>query len=179
MNPSSDNDRLGREGGREEEALRHHPPQRPHSDVDPQDQLTHEDLHQIHQTHHPADSCGRCWLLCRPHISSSDIPEEQVSQLQSNRAHHHHQHDLASSPPHHPPPHFQRAFGGSDLVDWLIGRGLCAGRAEARLYARRLQLGGVIDDPMGGRTFRDDPALLYHFTQREASRGGAGRSQSL
>lgn len=166
-----------------------HPPQHPHSDVDPQEQLTHEDLHQIHQTHHPAESCGRCWLLCRTqlepenehraHISSSDIPEEQVSQPQSNRAHHHHQHDLASSPRHRPQPHFECAFAGSDLVDWLIGRGLCAGRAEARLYAVRLQLGGVIDDPTGGHSFRDDPALLYRFTQRGASRGGAGHSQSF
>lgn len=176
VNPSSDNDRFEGEGGREE-ALRHspsHQPQHLHSNVDPQEQLDHEDLSQIHQSHDPAESCGQCSLPSRPwlepknehqaHISSSDIPEEQVSQLQSNQAHHHHQHNLTSSPPH-PQPHLECVFRGSDLVDWLIERGLCAGRAEARLYGVRLQLGGVFDHLTGRHSFRDEPTLLYHFTQ--------------
>uniref|UniRef100_A0A8D3BMA5 DEP domain-containing protein n=1 Tax=Scophthalmus maximus TaxID=52904 RepID=A0A8D3BMA5_SCOMX len=41
------------------------------------------------------------------------------------------------------------AFRGSDLVDWLVERGLCAGRAEAQLYGARLQRGGVLDRPAG------------------------------
>lgn len=161
----------------------HHPQYLdPHQD--PQEQLNHEPqiLHQIHQTHDPAESCGQCSLPPQPrlepenehqaHISNSDIPEEQISQLQSNQAHdpvnpHHlHQHDLASSPPHpHPQSHFESVFRGSDLVDWLVERGLCAGRAEAQLYGVRLQQGGVLDHLTGRHSFRDEPTLLYHFTQ--------------
>uniref|UniRef100_A0A8D2ZKT2 DEP domain-containing protein n=1 Tax=Scophthalmus maximus TaxID=52904 RepID=A0A8D2ZKT2_SCOMX len=60
------------------------------------------------------------------------------------------------------------AFRGSDLVDWLVERGLCAGRAEAQLYGARLQRGGVLDRPAGRLGFRDQASLLYHFT------GGGG-----
>uniref|UniRef100_A0A671U4W4 G protein-coupled receptor 155 n=1 Tax=Sparus aurata TaxID=8175 RepID=A0A671U4W4_SPAAU len=56
-------------------------------------------------------------------------------------------------------------FRGSDLVDWLVERGLCAGRAEAQLYGVRLQLGGVLDHLTGQHSFRDEPTLLYQFTQ--------------
>ncbi|XP_041803391.1 integral membrane protein GPR155 [Chelmon rostratus] len=176
--------RFGGGGGLEEEASRHspsHQPQHLHPHQNTQMQLTHEEqnLHQIHRSHDPAESCGQCSPPSRPwlepenehqsHASDSDIPEEQNSQIQSNQAnpHHLHQHDLPSSPPpphHHPQPHFESVFRGSDLVDWLVERGLCAGRAEAQLYAVRLQLGGVLDHLTGWHSFRDEPTLLYHFT---------------
>ncbi|XP_070772579.1 lysosomal cholesterol signaling protein [Enoplosus armatus] len=165
-------------GGLEEEALRHspsHQPQYLHPHQDPQEQLNHEpqNLHQIHQTHNPAEPFGQCLLSSGfepenehlSHISNSDIPEEQISQLQSNQAHdpanpHHlHQHDL------HPQSHFESVFRGSDLVGWLVERGLCAGRAEAQLYGVRLQQGGVLDHLTGRHSFRDKLTLLYHFTQ--------------
>ncbi|XP_076599461.1 lysosomal cholesterol signaling protein isoform X1 [Chaetodon auriga] len=160
-------------GGLEEEALRDspsHQPQRLHPH--PQEQLTHEEqnLHQIHQSHDPAESCGQCSPPPRlepenehqAHSSESDIPEE----LQSNQAnpYHLHQH-LPSSPPHqHPQPHLESVFRGSDLVDWLVERGLCTRRAEAQLYAVQLQLGGVLDHLSGRHSFRDEPTLLYRFT---------------
>uniref|UniRef100_A0AAX7T344 G protein-coupled receptor 155b n=1 Tax=Astatotilapia calliptera TaxID=8154 RepID=A0AAX7T344_ASTCA len=50
----------------------------------------------------------------------------------------------------------------SDLVDWLVERGLSAGRAEAQLYGARLQRGGVLT---GQHSFKDEPNFLYHFTQ--------------
>uniref|UniRef100_A0A8C4GZG6 DEP domain-containing protein n=1 Tax=Dicentrarchus labrax TaxID=13489 RepID=A0A8C4GZG6_DICLA len=70
-------------------------------------------------------------------------------------------------------------FGGSDLVDWLIERGLCAGRAEAQLYGVRLQLGGVLDHLTGRRRFRDEPTLLYHFTQEREGGRGYGRPENM
>uniref|UniRef100_A0A8C4H049 DEP domain-containing protein n=1 Tax=Dicentrarchus labrax TaxID=13489 RepID=A0A8C4H049_DICLA len=72
-----------------------------------------------------------------------------------------------------------RVFGGSDLVDWLIERGLCAGRAEAQLYGVRLQLGGVLDHLTGRRRFRDEPTLLYHFTQEREGGRGYGRPENM
>nr|XP_046257695.1 integral membrane protein GPR155 isoform X2 [Scatophagus argus] len=171
----------------EEEALRHfpsHQPQHLHPDAHPQEQLNLE----VHQTHNLDESCGQYSLQSRPrlesenehqaHISNSDIQEEQVSQLQSNEAHHRHQH--ASSPPRQlPHPHLESVFRGSDLVDWLVERGLCPGRAEAQLYAVRLQLGGVLGHLTGWHSFRDEPTLLYHFTQvRERGRGD-GCSQNM
>uniref|UniRef100_A0A3Q3GCI2 G protein-coupled receptor 155b n=1 Tax=Kryptolebias marmoratus TaxID=37003 RepID=A0A3Q3GCI2_KRYMA len=57
-----------------------------------------------------------------------------------------------------------RAFRGSTLVDWLVERGLCAGRAEAKHYAVRLLQGGVFSHLTGQHSFRDEPTLLYHFT---------------
>uniref|UniRef100_A0A8C2XIE3 G protein-coupled receptor 155b n=1 Tax=Cyclopterus lumpus TaxID=8103 RepID=A0A8C2XIE3_CYCLU len=59
------------------------------------------------------------------------------------------------------------AFRGSDLVDWLVERLLCAGRAEARRYGVRLQRGGVLAHPAGQHAFRDEPTRLYHFTREE------------
>ncbi|XP_034753739.1 integral membrane protein GPR155 isoform X1 [Etheostoma cragini] len=187
--------RFGREGGLQEEngALRHspsHQPQYLHLHQDLQEQLNYEpqNLHQIDL----AESCGQCLPPSPPrlepenknpaHISNSDIPEEQLPQLRSNRAHdpanpHHlHQHGLASSPPHlrpHPQSRHDNVFRGSDLVDWLVKRGLCAGRAEARLYGVRLQQGGMLAHLTGQQCFRDEPSLVYHFTQeREGERGG-------
>uniref|UniRef100_A0A7N5ZX97 DEP domain-containing protein n=1 Tax=Anabas testudineus TaxID=64144 RepID=A0A7N5ZX97_ANATE len=61
--------------------------------------------------------------------------------------------------------HTRRVFRGSDLVDWLIERGLCAGRVEAQRYGVRLQQGGVLDHLTCQYSFRDVPTLLYHFTQ--------------
>uniref|UniRef100_A0A3Q0S354 G protein-coupled receptor 155 n=1 Tax=Amphilophus citrinellus TaxID=61819 RepID=A0A3Q0S354_AMPCI len=70
----------------------------------------------------------------------------------------------------HPQPHLENVFRGSDLVDWLVDRGLCAGRAEAQLYGARLQQGGVFT---GQHRFRDEPNFLYRFPQeREEEEGG-------
>ncbi|XP_049927612.1 integral membrane protein GPR155-like isoform X1 [Epinephelus moara] len=161
-----------------------HQPRYPHSHQDLQEQLKHEphDLHQTHQTHHPAERCGRSSPPSRPwnehqaHISDCDIPEEQTPQLQSNHdpagPRHLHQHGLSSSPPHLHQSCVQSVFQGSDLVDWLLERGLCAGRAEAQLYGVRLQQGGVLHHLTGQRRFRDEPSLLYCFTQG-AERGRA------
>lgn len=159
VNPSSDNDRFGRDGLEEEHI---------HSDVDPREHRNDEawDLHLIHQTHDDAASCGQCLLTSRPqpepeherheNIPSSDIPEEQVHQL------HFHQHVLPSSPS--VPQPSAEVFRGTDLVDWLIRRGLCSGRPEARLYGLRLQLGGVLLHLTGQHSFRDETALFYCFT---------------
>uniref|UniRef100_A0A7N8YJ61 G protein-coupled receptor 155b n=1 Tax=Mastacembelus armatus TaxID=205130 RepID=A0A7N8YJ61_9TELE len=65
--------------------------------------------------------------------------------------------------------HLDGVFRGSDLVDWLVERGLCAGRAEAQLYGIRLQQGGVIDHLTGQYSFRDIPTLLYRFIQTRDS----------
>uniref|UniRef100_A0A3Q2CHG1 DEP domain-containing protein n=2 Tax=Cyprinodon variegatus TaxID=28743 RepID=A0A3Q2CHG1_CYPVA len=66
-----------------------------------------------------------------------------------------------------PPLHLESVFLGSDLVDWLIERGLCAGQTEARLYGVRLQRGGVLSPLDGQQNFRDEPTLFYHFTQED------------
>lgn len=184
VNPSSDNDRFGRGGGggleeeEEEEALRHslsHQPRHLHLHQDSQEH-PNQNLHQIHQSHDPAESCDRRSLPSQlqlvpenehqAHIYNSDIPEEPISQIHSNQ--HLPQHGLASNPPHpdqNPPLHLESVFRGSDLVDWLVERGLCAGRPEAQLYGVRLQLGGVLDHLTGQHSFRDEPTLLYQFTQ--------------
>uniref|UniRef100_A0A665TJ71 G protein-coupled receptor 155b n=1 Tax=Echeneis naucrates TaxID=173247 RepID=A0A665TJ71_ECHNA len=56
-------------------------------------------------------------------------------------------------------------FYSSELVDWLLERGLCSVRAEAELYGVRLQQGGVLDHLTGQHSFRDEVMLLYHFLQ--------------
>uniref|UniRef100_A0A8C2XJF9 G protein-coupled receptor 155b n=1 Tax=Cyclopterus lumpus TaxID=8103 RepID=A0A8C2XJF9_CYCLU len=71
------------------------------------------------------------------------------------------------------------AFRGSDLVDWLVERLLCAGRAEARRYGVRLQRGGVLAHPAGQHAFRDEPTRLYHFTREERGGGGEEWSQVM
>ncbi|XP_030298226.1 integral membrane protein GPR155 isoform X1 [Sparus aurata] len=175
--------RFGRGGGggleeEEEEALRNslsHQPRHLHLHQDSQEH-PNQNLHQIHQSHDPAESCDRRSLPSQlqlvpenehqAHIYNSDIPEEPISQIHSNQ--HLPQHGLASNPPHpdqNPPLHLESVFRGSDLVDWLVERGLCAGRAEAQLYGVRLQLGGVLDHLTGQHSFRDEPTLLYQFTQ--------------
>ncbi|XP_019949740.2 lysosomal cholesterol signaling protein isoform X1 [Paralichthys olivaceus] len=147
---------------------------------------THQDLHQIHQNHDPAESCGQYSLPShsrlklepehQTNIPNPDIPEEQIPQLPSNQAYDpanpQHQHVPASntSCPQSRP---ESVFRGSDLVDWLVERGLCAGRAEAQLYGERLQRGGVLDHLRGRHSFRDEVTLLYHFTHER----GEGRSQ--
>ncbi|XP_021177266.2 integral membrane protein GPR155 isoform X1 [Fundulus heteroclitus] len=87
------------------------------------------------------------------YISTLDGHDEEISQ-----------HDLGTRPPQGPP---EGVFRGSDLVVWLTERGLCAGRAEARLYGLRLQQGGVLTHLTGQQGFRDEPTLFYHFTQEE------------
>uniref|UniRef100_H3CD17 G protein-coupled receptor 155b n=1 Tax=Tetraodon nigroviridis TaxID=99883 RepID=H3CD17_TETNG len=61
-------------------------------------------------------------------------------------------------------PPLECVFCGSDLVDWLVERGLSAGRADARLYGARLQLGGVLDHLTGQHSFQDESAMLFYFT---------------
>ncbi|XP_042372379.1 integral membrane protein GPR155-like, partial [Plectropomus leopardus] len=161
-----------------------------------QEQLNH-DLHQIHQTHlSSSERCGpsppparlprppRPPRLPRPlHSDGKNQPpssdcEEQIQQLQSgyDPADPPHQHDLPLSPPRPRPPQtrLRSVFWGSALVDWLLERGLCAGRAEARLYGVRLQQGGVLDHLTGQHAFRDAPFLLYRFTQA----GESGRAEA-
>uniref|UniRef100_A0A4W6BV62 G protein-coupled receptor 155 n=1 Tax=Lates calcarifer TaxID=8187 RepID=A0A4W6BV62_LATCA len=65
-------------------------------------------------------------------------------------------------------------FRGSDLVAWLVERGLCVGRAEAQLYGIRLQQGRVLDHLTGQHSFRDDVTLLYHFAQGRRERWSQG-----
>ncbi|KAF6717740.1 Integral membrane protein GPR155 [Oryzias melastigma] len=100
---------------------------------------------------------------------SADAP--RLSQLQPQQLGNClHQHESRSSPP---PPHPQQVFQGSDLVDWLVERGLCSGRTEAELYGVRLQQGGVLRRLTGQQSFRDELGLLYHFTQEG---GGANEA---
>nr|XP_020457327.1 integral membrane protein GPR155-like isoform X2 [Monopterus albus] len=139
-------------GGLEEEngVLRHsHQPQylHPHQELqEPQN------LPQNHQPHDPAESSAQCLLPPqlepedehKAHISTSDAPEGQLSQLQASQAL---DSDLPSNPSplhQHPQSNLESVFQGSDLVDWLVERGLCAGRAEGQLYGIRLQHGGVL-----------------------------------
>lgn len=49
-------------------------------------------------------------------------------------------------------------------MDWLLERGLCSGRDEAKLYGDRLLQGGVFSHLSGLQSFRDEPSLLYRFT---------------
>ncbi|KAL3050621.1 hypothetical protein OYC64_012610 [Pagothenia borchgrevinki] len=67
-----------------------------------------------------------------------------------------HQHDL------HQHATIESVFRGSDLVDWLVSRGLCSERTDAILYGVRLQRGGVLDRQ---HRFRDKPSLMYCFTE--------------
>uniref|UniRef100_A0A668ABH4 G protein-coupled receptor 155 n=1 Tax=Myripristis murdjan TaxID=586833 RepID=A0A668ABH4_9TELE len=68
---------------------------------------------------------------------------------------------------------YKGLFPGSDLVDWLVGRGLCADRGEARLYGGQLQQGGVLHHLTHEFGFKDDPTLLYCFTQQRGAGDGA------
>uniref|UniRef100_A0A8C9Z9U9 G protein-coupled receptor 155 n=1 Tax=Sander lucioperca TaxID=283035 RepID=A0A8C9Z9U9_SANLU len=60
-------------------------------------------------------------------------------------------------------------FRGSDLVDWLVIRGLCAGRAEARQYGVRLQQGGILAHLTGQHSFRDEPSLRCQMSCYKAN----------
>ncbi|XP_067466806.1 lysosomal cholesterol signaling protein isoform X1 [Thunnus thynnus] len=196
--------RFGGGGLEEENGLLRHSPSRqtrhlpPHQDLQAQnlqEQLHDEtkNLHRIHQTHDPAEPCGRRSPPSRPqpepenerraHISDSNIPEEQISHLQFKQSHdpanpqplHEHGPHL----PQHPQSQLESAFRGSDLVDWLVERGLCAGRAEAQRYGVRLQQGGVLDHSTGQHRFKDEVTLLYHFTHGRGRERGAGLSQNM
>lgn len=150
MNPSSDNDRHG--GGRDEGPLHLR------TDLDPQEQ-PNPDVHGFLQSPQPPAR-----LLSEtehhPPISTCD----QVTQLQFRPGHRLHQRDCSSSPPCQLQTHSEHVFCGSDLVDWLMERGLSAGRADARMYAVRLQLGRVLDHLTGQHSFQDESTMLYYFT---------------
>ncbi|MEQ2217120.1 hypothetical protein XENOCAPTIV_021636, partial [Xenoophorus captivus] len=112
----------------------------------------------LHQNYNPDESCNRTLLPCyleaqdeqQGYVSIPDGHNEEVSQ-----------HELGTSPPQSCP---ESVFRGSDLVDWLMERGLCVGRTEAKLYCVCLQQGGVLT---GQQSFRDEPTSFYHFTQEE------------
>lgn len=150
MNPSSDNDRHG--GGRDEGHLHLH------TDLDPQEQLK-PNVHGFL----PIPQTPAC-LLCETEHHRPISTHDQVTQLQSHQGHCLHQQDCPSSPPCQQQARLEYVFCGSDLVDWLIERGLSAGRVEARLYGARLQLGGVFDHLAGQHSFQDEPTMLYYFT---------------
>ncbi|KAM7408341.1 hypothetical protein PAMA_002175 [Pampus argenteus] len=160
-----------------------------------QEQLHNEtqNLHQIQQTHDLAEPGGQSSSSSQPWLepenehqsqtSNSIVPEEQISHLQFNQiqnlanCHPLHQHG-----PHlhqHPEPYFESAFRGSDLVDWLVERGLCTGRAEAQHYGVRLQQGGVLDHLTGQHRFRDEVTVLFHFTHGRGRERGVGRSHNM
>lgn len=159
VNPSSDSNRFGRRQEADSAVLRHSPSRQPRH---LQEQLSHEppNLHPFHETHDSAESNGQhsppSQLRLdsenehRIHIPNPGAPEKQISQHQSNQADN--QHGFTSV-----------VFRGSDLVDWLLERGLCAGRIEAEIYGGRLQQGGVLDHLTGQHSFRDEPTLLYCF----------------
>ncbi|CAB1413519.1 unnamed protein product [Pleuronectes platessa] len=109
-------------------------------------------------------------------IQLNPAAKEQTPQLPSTEAHDPStpQHQQVPAPcPSRPQPRPDGVFRGSDLVDWLVERGLCAGRAEAQLYGERLLRGGVLVQLTGLHSFRDEVTLWYQFTQG----GGEGRSQ--
>ncbi|XP_053730309.1 integral membrane protein GPR155 isoform X5 [Synchiropus splendidus] len=79
-------------------------------------------------------------------------------------------------PPHQHDPHPttflshpECTFPGSILVDWLVERGLSAGRVEAERYGGRLWQGGVLAHMTGQERFKDTATLLYHFTSSTES----------
>lgn len=147
MNPSSDNNRH-REG--EDEGPLHL-----HTDLGPQEQ-PNPDVHAFLQS----PQTRACLLSERqPH------PPISTTQLRSRQGHDLHQQGCTPSPPCQQQPHLEYVFCGSDLVDWLMARGLGAGRADARLYGARLQLGGVLDHLTGQHSFQDESAVLYYFTR--------------
>lgn len=172
MNPSSDTNRFG--GGLEDEneVLRHSSAHEPlYLNTNSSDQGQLNDHSQIlNRNHNPDKSSSQCLLPSQPHlepenelqahISNPDAPGTSLDHEPTNS-----QHGNASSPPQfhqYPQSHLENVFRGSDLVDWLVERGLSAGRAEAQLYGARLQRGGVLT---GQHSFKDEPNFLYHFTQ--------------
>uniref|UniRef100_A0A673CVE9 G protein-coupled receptor 155b n=1 Tax=Sphaeramia orbicularis TaxID=375764 RepID=A0A673CVE9_9TELE len=99
-------------------------------------------------------------------VSPSGVPEEV--RLTCTQFVRYHKDQFVTSPDlhRHPQTHLKNVFRGSDLVDWLLERGLCAGRGEAQIYGGRLQRGGVLDHLTAQHRFRDEATLLYYFTQR-------------
>ncbi|XP_041865789.1 integral membrane protein GPR155 isoform X1 [Melanotaenia boesemani] len=160
--------RRPREGLKEENGVGHFPSLHPHyvhSDQDPQEQQQHES----HQNRNPAQSSSQSFQSLhspevedehQAYISTFDAHEEQISQLLSYQTYNpvspHHLHSDQSR--------LESFFRGSDLVTWLVERGLCAGRTEAQCYGVHLQQGGVIHHLTGQHSFEDEPTLLYHFT---------------
>ncbi|XP_030011808.1 integral membrane protein GPR155-like [Sphaeramia orbicularis] len=168
-------------GGLEEvpEEVRHSPsPQSqqlpPHQD--PQRQCRVQTDHLIErlnyepwETHHscnPPESSGQRSIAFQHGLqpeSESRVPDPDDCHL-----HQHAPSPVVTSPDlhRHPQTHLKNVFRGSDLVDWLLERGLCAGRGEAQIYGGRLQRGGVLDHLTAQHRFRDEATLLYYFTQR-------------
>ncbi|XP_056902638.1 integral membrane protein GPR155 isoform X1 [Takifugu flavidus] len=134
----------------------------PHLHPDPglQEQLDPDVHGLLRSPQTPSSACLLSGIQHRSPISTCD----QVTRLQSHRGHRLHQQDSSPSPPCQRQAQSESVFRGSDLVEWLIERGLCAGRAEARRYGVRLQLGGVLDHLTGHRRFQDEPTLLFYFT---------------
>uniref|UniRef100_A0A4W6BV83 G protein-coupled receptor 155 n=1 Tax=Lates calcarifer TaxID=8187 RepID=A0A4W6BV83_LATCA len=109
-------------------------------------------------------------------LSPSGVPEEVRLTCTQFVRYHKDQcvQDIVHTLPTHS--HLQSVFRGSDLVAWLVERGLCVGRAEAQLYGIRLQQGRVLDHLTGQHSFRDDVTLLYHFAQGRRERWSQGIS---
>lgn len=173
VNPSSDNSRFIRgRGGLEQKALRQSSsdqPQHLRSHHDPQEQLNHEPQN-LQQTQDQVEFCSQCSLPSGPQPE----PENDHQTHDQANLHHLHQHGLSPIPLHlqQPPPSFSESvFRGSDLVHWLVERGLSAGRAEAELYCVRLQQGGVIDHLGGKGSSVGEPNLLYCFTEGREREG--------
>ncbi|XP_062303304.1 lysosomal cholesterol signaling protein-like isoform X1 [Osmerus eperlanus] len=70
------------------------------------------------------------------------------------------------------------SFLGSELADWLVRRGVAKGRPEAQAHGARLLQGGVLRQLGHQCGFRDDPALLYCFTQGEGPLPGEPREET-
>ncbi|CAI5654797.1 unnamed protein product [Oreochromis niloticus] len=156
----------------ENEVLRHSPAHEPlylNTNSSDQGQLNY-DSQVLNRNHNPDKSSSQCLLPSQPHrepenesqahISNPDAPETSLDYEPTNS-----QHGNAPSPPQfhqYPQSHIENVFRGSDLVEWLVERGLSAGRAEAQLYGARLQRGGLLT---GQHSFKDEPNFLYHFTQ--------------
>lgn len=157
MNPSSDNDRQG--GGGDEGPLHLH------TDLDPQEQLNPNVHGFLQRPQTPA--CLVSETEHHPPISTGD----QVTQLQSPQGHRLQQQDRSSRPPCRQQTRLESVFCGSDLVDWVMERGLSAGRADARLYGVRLQLGGVLHPLTGQHRFQDESTVLYSFTHGRSVEG--------
>ncbi|XP_037536299.1 integral membrane protein GPR155 [Nematolebias whitei] len=97
--------------------------------------------------------------------SNSEPQDEHQAYMSTLRGHKEEIPELHSDQVHSPTQSSpEGVFGGSNLVDWLVERGLCSGRDEAKLYGGRLLQGGVFSHLTGLQSFRDEPSLLYHFT---------------
>ncbi|XP_047208250.1 integral membrane protein GPR155 isoform X3 [Girardinichthys multiradiatus] len=136
--------------------LSHHP-QYLNTNTYIQEQRSNESQN-LHQNYNPDESCNRTLLPC--HLEAQDEQQGYVS-IPDGHNEEVSQHELGTSPHQSCP---ESVFRGSDLVDWLMERGLCVGRTEAKLYCVCLQQGGMLK---GQQSFRDEPTSFYHFTQEE------------